>query len=157
MKNLIAKVPDPASDTSWFGSLQVEHIHRLKLEFATKVSLEMDKAGISRKELAERVGTSAAWISTVLRGDANPTLETMQKLASAIGCDVHVHIAPQSAVCIWSEVHPAREAPRSLIPSTESVSPEYRLGVLSPTRIPVDRIPVMGSSGKNFFLEASNG
>jgi ribosome-binding protein aMBF1 (putative translation factor) len=40
--------------------------------------------GISQKELAERVGTSQNRIYVIESGDANPTLETLQRLATVL-------------------------------------------------------------------------
>ena len=50
--------------------------------------------GVSRAELARRLGTSAAYITKVFRGDANFTVESMVRLARAVGARGHIHLAP---------------------------------------------------------------
>lgn len=46
--------------------------------------------GISQKELAERVGTSQNRIYVIESGDANPTLETLQRLATVLGIPLEI-------------------------------------------------------------------
>jgi plasmid maintenance system antidote protein VapI len=73
-------------------------------EFAEDVCVLMEKQGVSRAELARRLGTSRAYITKLLGGNANFTLETMTKVAMALGAAVHVHLAPQDAVVRWKDV-----------------------------------------------------
>jgi transcriptional regulator with XRE-family HTH domain len=62
------------------------------LEFTEGLYNLMQKNNISRKELAKRLGTSPAYITKVLRGDINFTIDSMVKLAKAAGGTVQVHI-----------------------------------------------------------------
>lgn len=55
------------------------------LEFARVLNDAMSARGISRAELARRIGASPAYVTKVLRGDANLTIATMVKLAGAAG------------------------------------------------------------------------
>ena len=73
-------------------------------EFTEDVCELMEKQGVSRAELARRLGTSRAYITKLLDGNANFTLETMTKVAMALGTAVHVHLAPQDAVVRWKDV-----------------------------------------------------
>jgi transcriptional regulator with XRE-family HTH domain len=59
---------------------------------------------VTQAELARRVGVTSAYVSKVLRGNANLTLETMNKLALAMGASVQVHVAPTDKVTRWLEV-----------------------------------------------------
>ena len=43
------------------------------------------EAGLTQKELAERMGTAQANISRFENGNANPSLEFLQKMASCMG------------------------------------------------------------------------
>lgn len=52
---------------------------------------------MTRAALAKEIGASPAYISRVMRGDVNFTLETMTKLALATGGKLHVSIAEVSA------------------------------------------------------------
>jgi transcriptional regulator with XRE-family HTH domain len=70
-------------------------------EFAEDIWRLMEEQNVSRAELARRLGTSRAYITKLLGGNANFTLETMTKVAMAFGCTVHVHVADQKATTRW--------------------------------------------------------
>jgi plasmid maintenance system antidote protein VapI len=77
------------------------------IEFTQEVSGLMEKQGVSRAELARRLGSSRAYVTKLLDGNANFTLYTMTKVAMALGAAVHVHLAPQSADVRWKDVSPS--------------------------------------------------
>lgn len=56
--------------------------------FASNCRRLRDEAGMTQDELAEASGLSGAYISEIERGNANPTLATVQKLAN--GLNVHI-------------------------------------------------------------------
>jgi len=62
------------------------------LEFADQVNCSMEEQGITRAELARRIGTTPAYVTQVLRGDVNFTLATMVKLADAVGADLAMRL-----------------------------------------------------------------
>lgn len=66
-------------------------------EFTEMIFLTMERKGISRSELARRLGTSPAYVTKILRGNANFTLATMVKLARALGADLRVGLEPPSS------------------------------------------------------------
>jgi antitoxin component HigA of HigAB toxin-antitoxin module len=74
------------------------------IEFTMDVGRLMDEQGVSRAELARRLGTSRAYVTKLLGGNANFTLETMSKVATALGAAVHVHVAPRDAEVRWKDV-----------------------------------------------------
>ncbi|MES1241403.1 MAG: helix-turn-helix transcriptional regulator [Acidobacteriota bacterium] len=78
------------------------------VEFTEDICRLMDEQGVSRAELARRLGTSRAYITKLLGGDANFTLQTMTRVAMALGGAVHVHVAPQTATVRWREKPPTR-------------------------------------------------
>ena len=47
-------------------------------------------AGLTQKELAEKIGTRQSVISNLEGGEANPTLATLRKVADALGAKVMV-------------------------------------------------------------------
>jgi transcriptional regulator with XRE-family HTH domain len=57
---------------------------------------------VSQAELARRVGVSRCYISRVFRGVENLTVETMTKLAIAVGGSVRLHVAPQDRLTRWT-------------------------------------------------------
>jgi len=67
---------------------------RAVLEFTEEVYRRMEALGLNKSQLAERLGTSAAYVTKVLGGDANFTLRTMVRLALALECHVHTHLVP---------------------------------------------------------------
>lgn len=67
------------------------------LEFTESLVQEMERQGITRSELARRIGASPAYVTKILRGKANFTLETMIRLARALDADLHVQIGSAAA------------------------------------------------------------
>lgn len=69
----------------------------------------MESQQISRAELARRLGTSPAYVTKILRGNANFTLTSLVKLARAVGAELVVSFAdPASAA--KARVKRARQA-----------------------------------------------
>lgn len=58
-----------------------------------------------RAALAEGARVSPAYITKVLRGDENLTIETMAKLALAVGGKVRIHIADLDAETRWFDYY----------------------------------------------------
>lgn len=78
-------------------------------EFAEDIWRLMEEQKVSRAELARRLGTSRAYVTKLLGGNANFTLQTMTKVAMALGSTVHVHVADQKAVTRWIDELPSEE------------------------------------------------
>jgi plasmid maintenance system antidote protein VapI len=70
----------------------------------TEDLLKMMGDNVSQADLARRVGVSRGYISRVFRGLENLTLETMTKLAIAVGGSVRLHVAAQDRVTRWNDV-----------------------------------------------------
>lgn len=51
-------------------------------------------AGLTQAELATRMGTTQSAIARMEAGGVRPTLETLEKLAHAVGSDLVVGVAP---------------------------------------------------------------
>lgn len=58
-----------------------ELVHRLRSE-----------AGLTQAELAERMGTTQSAIARMEGGGTRPTLDTLEKIASAVGADLVVGV-----------------------------------------------------------------
>jgi transcriptional regulator with XRE-family HTH domain len=56
----------------------------------------MEVNGVSRSELARRLGVSPAYITKVLRGNVNFTLDSMVRLVRAAGGEVSLQVAPKT-------------------------------------------------------------
>jgi len=68
---------------------------KIILDFTEGLYGLMQENKISRVELAKRLGSSPAYITKVLRGDINFTVETMVRLAKAVGGSLQVHMGPR--------------------------------------------------------------
>lgn len=109
--------------SEWFAKMQQEFAgdpeylaEKLALEIVAQLSMEMERQGLTGKELAERIGTSPAFVSQVLNGKPNMTLLTLCKFAAALG------MAPQVAL-------PTLETPKPALPSrvrAKSAAPAVR-------------------------------
>lgn len=56
-----------------------------KVDFGIEIRQLFDDAGISRADLARRIGKTPAYITKIFRGDVNFTIESMVKLCRALG------------------------------------------------------------------------
>ena len=63
-------------------------------EFTEALCRRMDEQRLSRVDLARRLGTSPAYVTKILRGNANFTLATMARLAQALGSELRFQLAP---------------------------------------------------------------
>ena len=52
------------------------------------------RSGITQKQLAERTGIAQSDISKLESGSANPSLKTMQRLASGMGAKLKIEFIP---------------------------------------------------------------
>lgn len=62
------------------------------LEFTESLVHEMQRQGLTRTELAQRLGATPAYVTKLLRGQANFTLATMVRLARALGTEIEVRL-----------------------------------------------------------------
>jgi plasmid maintenance system antidote protein VapI len=77
-------------------------------EFTEDLARLMEEKDINRAELARRMGTSRAYITKMLGGNANFTLLTMVKLAMALDGAVHIHISDKRAITRWKDKMPGK-------------------------------------------------
>ncbi len=81
------------------------------VEFTEGLWARMEEEKVSRAELARRLGTSKAYVTKVLGGNANFTLHSLAKLALAVGGKVRISIEP--IVPVSRKPRPRKLAPRS--------------------------------------------
>ena len=55
---------------------------------AVKVLLQMKQMGLTQKALAERMNCSQQYVSKILKGKENMSLETLSKLEEALGINI---------------------------------------------------------------------
>jgi transcriptional regulator with XRE-family HTH domain len=80
------------------------------LEFTESVVREMKRQSVTRTHLAERLGTTPAYVTKILRGRVNFTLATMARLARALDSELQVRL---SGVSRREEMPTAREGSRA--------------------------------------------
>lgn len=92
MSNAFRKMVDQARRNADYWAAGIA------MDFATGVDALMKRKNISRSELASRIGTSLPYITKVMRGDANFTLETMAKIAMAVDATIEVRLIDNEAM-----------------------------------------------------------
>ena len=65
---------------------------------------------MKQKDLAALLGKSEAYVSRVLNGLENLTLEQMSAIAHHLGAAVHIHVAHQDRFVDWEETPRETEA-----------------------------------------------
>ena len=55
------------------------------------------KSGLTQKELSEKTGITQADISRLEKGNANPSLRTLRRLAAGMGMNLEIRFVPQKA------------------------------------------------------------
>ena len=71
------------------GTLDYE-LANAEMDFTDTLETLMQRRGVNNSELARRIETSPAYITKILRGSTNFTLETMVKLVRALDGELHV-------------------------------------------------------------------
>lgn len=71
---------------------EAEHV---AVGFLAQVNARMQVQGMSNAELARRMSTSPAYITRLFRGSANLSVQTMVKLAQAVGGSLRVELTEQ--------------------------------------------------------------
>ena len=83
------------------------HIFRLetaKLEVVRQLEARMEELDISPSELAQKMDASQPYVSKILRGNTNFTLDSLVKLASATDAEFKFQFAPEGCVSYWVNV-----------------------------------------------------
>lgn len=105
------------------SALKETHSYKVevaKLEFVRGLTREMKLKQMTNADLASKIETSSAYITKALRGESNFTIDSMVKLACAVGANLHIHIADNQASVRWLEAHPQSSRSQGAKPSTSS-------------------------------------
>lgn len=70
-------------------------LERQKFAITEEICKFMESKNMSRVELAEKLGTSRAYITKMLRGNCNFTLESLERISSALDCELNIRLCPQ--------------------------------------------------------------
>ena len=87
------------SVNTWLGRQVEKHQHSpeyelewLMLDLNEAVSSGMQRRQLSRSDLAERLGTSRAYVTKLLDGQENMTLKTLVRVANALEMKIAVQL-----------------------------------------------------------------
>ena len=92
------------------------HAERMAIGFLAELQAQMKARGMSNSDLARAAEVSPAYISKLFRGPSNVSLETVAKLAMAVDCRPHLHLADHKARVRWFDVIHGRGQPPARAP-----------------------------------------
>lgn len=73
-----------------------------KVDFAIDLSALMDRKGVSRTQLSRLIGKSPAYVTKVLRGDSNFTIDSMVALVHGLGGALHFKVTDAPSQLKWA-------------------------------------------------------
>jgi len=71
------------------------------LKFTEQTAKRMLALQVNQSELAVKTGSTPAYVSKVLRGGTNFTVESMVKISDALGAELSVEMVPKSCAKVW--------------------------------------------------------
>lgn len=102
MKEIQDKLAAHRSSTPsrWRETAMERQANKEWLRYSQKIAMmmldKMEELGITQKSVAERMGCSQQYISRVLKGSENLSIETIFKIESALGLQI---LEPAFATC----------------------------------------------------------
>lgn len=79
-------------------------IEGAKNEFTEKLTIRMAELEITKSDLARRLNRSPAFITKLLGGSNNFTIETMVTISRELGCNLRCHLEPTNCETSWVDV-----------------------------------------------------
>ena len=89
------------------------------LDFTEKIVDKMQKTGLSRAELSQKLGVSKPFVTKLLNGNPNMTIKTMVSIAHALECELNFELCPKGFEVRIFAYHKKIDAGKF----TEAVSP----------------------------------
>lgn len=108
-------------------------VAKAQSDFAYRLEDLMGRRGRSRKQLAADIGSSPAYITKIMSGDANFTIETMVKVLDALDADLIIRPKPREIhlARTWSKADTIIQASQGQAFSWESTRSSSHSGVPS--------------------------
>src|SRR6266849_3321550 len=72
------------------------HVEVAKTEIAENIYLAMKREDVSKAELARRLGKSRAYVTQILQGSVNFTIESLVRIATVLDCELDMRLAPNT-------------------------------------------------------------
>lgn len=86
------KTHESATPSHWREDAQWRRDNDFWLKYARYITLQvlraMDEQAVTQVQLAERMGCSQQYVSNLLKGSTNMTLETIARLEKALDLDI---------------------------------------------------------------------
>lgn len=73
-------------------------------DFTRELVTLMAEAGMNYADLARKVGVSRSYVTKIMQGSANWTVETLTKFALVFDRVPRIHLAPKEQRVTWSEI-----------------------------------------------------
>jgi len=93
MKSRLDALKSAAADARQTHAYRAEGV---SIHFTEELVARMKASGMTRSALAEKIGTSPAYVTKILRGDTNFTLDSMTRIAEALGCELSIGLPPKA-------------------------------------------------------------
>lgn len=84
-------------------------------QFLSKVQDEMTLQQMTRRELANRIGTSASWLTQLFRGDKLPNLETIAQMQKALNIEFEIKQKNENASVSYQDEETEERFPKKII------------------------------------------
>lgn len=94
MSEIVKRLEKHQSETPsrWREAAQARRANKEWLRYSQKIAMrmldKMEEQGITQKQLAERMGCSQQYVSKILKGCENLSLETLSKIENALNITV---------------------------------------------------------------------
>jgi len=92
------------------------------LEITSAICDAMERRGVTRADLARRLGTTPSRVTKVLSGDENMTIGTLAKIGAALGCPLQVSFG-DSILEFESESPAPSDSARHYVKATRNMRP----------------------------------
>ena len=73
-------------------------------DFTEDLHALMESRGVSKADLAKRLDSSPAYVTKVLRGNTNFTIDSMVRLVRALDGELHIHVGRREDSVRWFDV-----------------------------------------------------
>jgi transcriptional regulator with XRE-family HTH domain len=107
-------------------SPEAEAVHR-KLVITNRLIELMEEQGVSRSELAKRMGVQPSRVTAMLSGTSNLTIDTLVRAGMALGAELHQTFVPIGTQVKWGHETPASDFGTSLTSRVAEDPTPYRV------------------------------
>ena len=92
-------------------------IEKAILNFTEELLAVLEKKKLKNKDFAEKLGVSSSYITKILKGDYNFSLENMVKLSRALDCNLDLHLQTKGDYTHWVDIPSIKEEKKEFRPS----------------------------------------